>query len=310
MFINPITINNNSTNTAPTINDDVNLGYSLGSLWYNTSTNTWYVCSSNASGNAAWTEFYNGVNASITRRIGYPYYEDFVSDINGNELKVSNVSSGNGSVNSASDVPSAFHSGIRILRTGSSNSRVSRSQDFQNVGAAILLNDEVTESVFKVKLPGQATNLATNTYSVIIGWSNENALLPTNGIYFHYNPTTYAGATQHYFRAVFKRGANTFVKQTNILMPVTATYQTFTLTSYAGSNYVGNRYLSFKCQDDGSSTIISETITETEISNASITPPYQNTDYFGFTVGINKPNGISTQRTMYFDFVSLDKRNI
>jgi len=38
----------------PTASDDSSEGYEVGSMWVNTSTNDWFVCTNNSSGNAVW----------------------------------------------------------------------------------------------------------------------------------------------------------------------------------------------------------------------------------------------------------------
>lgn len=44
------------TNTAPTVNDDFSAGYHEGFLWFDTSSNLFYVCEDNAEGSADWEE--------------------------------------------------------------------------------------------------------------------------------------------------------------------------------------------------------------------------------------------------------------
>lgn len=42
------------TDTAPTVNDDIADGYTVGQLWLNTTTDTLYICTGNALGAADW----------------------------------------------------------------------------------------------------------------------------------------------------------------------------------------------------------------------------------------------------------------
>jgi hypothetical protein len=49
-----VVLNNFSAVVAPTVNDDGAHGYSEGSLWINTATDTGYVCVDGASGAAIW----------------------------------------------------------------------------------------------------------------------------------------------------------------------------------------------------------------------------------------------------------------
>lgn len=48
--------NNLTATTSPTINDDINLGYEGGSLWYNTTSERVYLCVNNTSGGAVWAD--------------------------------------------------------------------------------------------------------------------------------------------------------------------------------------------------------------------------------------------------------------
>lgn len=46
---------NLNASVNPTINDDSSEGYAIGSIWVNTSLNTFYLCTSNSLGNANWS---------------------------------------------------------------------------------------------------------------------------------------------------------------------------------------------------------------------------------------------------------------
>jgi hypothetical protein len=48
-------IKNNTDTVDPTVNDDANDGYEIGSLWLNTNTNEWFVCSDATAGAAIWS---------------------------------------------------------------------------------------------------------------------------------------------------------------------------------------------------------------------------------------------------------------
>lgn len=50
------TLNNYAATTAPTINDDSADGYTVGSVWINTSTSIKYTCTSNSIGAAVWKQ--------------------------------------------------------------------------------------------------------------------------------------------------------------------------------------------------------------------------------------------------------------
>lgn len=43
-----------ATNSAPTVNDDISLGYGIGSLWFDTLTNILYSCTDATNGAAVW----------------------------------------------------------------------------------------------------------------------------------------------------------------------------------------------------------------------------------------------------------------
>ena len=51
-----IELDNLAATTDPTINDDVNNGYVVGSKWFNNTTRKGFICLDNASGVAAWRE--------------------------------------------------------------------------------------------------------------------------------------------------------------------------------------------------------------------------------------------------------------
>jgi hypothetical protein len=47
---------NRNAVTDPTVNDDIDLGYSRGSVWINTSNNSSFICTDNTDGAAVWVE--------------------------------------------------------------------------------------------------------------------------------------------------------------------------------------------------------------------------------------------------------------
>lgn len=51
--------NNYTATSAPTVNDDVSLGYQVGSKWYNTTTLQFYVLVDNTDGAAVWVDLTN-----------------------------------------------------------------------------------------------------------------------------------------------------------------------------------------------------------------------------------------------------------
>ncbi len=44
----------NTSTLAPTVNDDITLGYEIGNVWVRTSTGKFYVCIDNTDGAAIW----------------------------------------------------------------------------------------------------------------------------------------------------------------------------------------------------------------------------------------------------------------
>jgi len=51
---NPPVLDNKAATVAPTITDDINSGYSITSIWIDTSTDTFYICADNTNGAAVW----------------------------------------------------------------------------------------------------------------------------------------------------------------------------------------------------------------------------------------------------------------
>jgi hypothetical protein len=47
-------VDNFTSPNAPTVNDDINQGYTIGSTWFDTATLVFYRCTNNASGAATW----------------------------------------------------------------------------------------------------------------------------------------------------------------------------------------------------------------------------------------------------------------
>ena len=77
---------NNFTSTVnPTVNDDVDLGYSSGSLWINRTTNVLYHCTSNTNGAAVWVPLNLPRNKNISAlnidwNDGEIFYKDISAD--------------------------------------------------------------------------------------------------------------------------------------------------------------------------------------------------------------------------------------
>lgn len=71
----------NSTITDPTTSDDVLDGYSIGSRWYNTSSQEEFVCLSSAQGAAVWTSTTSGggINSHVSESNPHSQYELLVN---------------------------------------------------------------------------------------------------------------------------------------------------------------------------------------------------------------------------------------
>ena len=55
-------LNNFSALNNPSVNNDLTEGYSVNSLWNNTSASTWYICETAAKGAAVWSQLTNGTS--------------------------------------------------------------------------------------------------------------------------------------------------------------------------------------------------------------------------------------------------------
>jgi hypothetical protein len=56
MAFNNAVLNNLSATVAPTGSNDNTMGYSIGSMWINTASNTIYICTNNSTGVAVWSQ--------------------------------------------------------------------------------------------------------------------------------------------------------------------------------------------------------------------------------------------------------------
>lgn len=63
-------IKNNSAVIPPTINDDISLGYSIGSIWVNTANGISYICTSSAPANAKWIPINKIINRFAATIVG------------------------------------------------------------------------------------------------------------------------------------------------------------------------------------------------------------------------------------------------
>ncbi len=71
-----------TTNSAPTVNDDIDAGYDLGTIWINTSNYTIYVNTNNSSSTAVWNELGGGTGGPVASVIGQFYDSTGGLDIN------------------------------------------------------------------------------------------------------------------------------------------------------------------------------------------------------------------------------------
>jgi len=64
-----VALNNYGGTTAPTVNDDISDGYSVGSFWYDLTSDTAYTCVDATSGAAVWLKIGDslaGIRARVT----------------------------------------------------------------------------------------------------------------------------------------------------------------------------------------------------------------------------------------------------
>src|SRR3972149_1047857 len=59
---------NNAATTNPTVNDDISIGYTVGSRWINAVTDAEYVCTDHTDGAAGWvaTAIFGGGEGTVT----------------------------------------------------------------------------------------------------------------------------------------------------------------------------------------------------------------------------------------------------
>jgi hypothetical protein len=105
---------------APGVSNDSTQGYSIGSLWFNSSNGTdWYICTSNAVGAAQWNIFTGRVNQASVNSSVQPLlaYADFMSDSVASGLLGTVPGSG-----LTMTIPSgvAYVTGLRVVATGGS----------------------------------------------------------------------------------------------------------------------------------------------------------------------------------------------
>jgi len=77
--VNQYTLDNLVATTDPTVNDNIDLGYAVGSRWINTSTGVTFVCANNANG--IWNRQLSGVFATEFN-IGESLAESSTTDFN------------------------------------------------------------------------------------------------------------------------------------------------------------------------------------------------------------------------------------
>lgn len=70
----------NETTAAPTVTDDVNAGYSIGSEWYDTTNDIIYQCIDTTAGAAVWkdlsTQGAGGISLGLALATSYGYLQN------------------------------------------------------------------------------------------------------------------------------------------------------------------------------------------------------------------------------------------
>jgi len=122
-------LDNMAAITDPTINDDINAGYSRGSRWINTVTNKGFLCLDNSSGVSVWKETTQEISTISAIYLNEPFHTSNTSQATMGKLGWKTRSNGTG--NSLTSQQAAGHPGIFRLAGGTST----------NARRAIILGD-------------------------------------------------------------------------------------------------------------------------------------------------------------------------
>lgn len=285
-IINPNTFHNLTAITSPTVSDDSTQSYEVDSRWLNTVTKEWYICRDNTAGAAQWDLFVINSDLptnSVDKANEFTYREHFVGALGGSFLPVTNSSTSGGSVSSI--IAAYKRPGGRRLTTGSVTA-ASRCQDTVSAGvSSVWFNDGITQIDFRVKPPIAGT--VTDGYELLFGFTTAVGLPPSLGVYWYYNRQFYG---DDFMRCIFIRGALKVEHTTSISMGVSSIWRDFGVRSNAGTALTGtnSRNFEFYYGDDSNTYALIDTITEAQISAALITLPYQTSDAFNISYGIQK----------------------
>lgn len=80
----------NVTTSAPTVNDDVSLGYAVGSKWFDTTPGTLYICTDATNGAAVWVD----VVAALTATLAAVAFSGAYADLSGTPTLAAVATSG------------------------------------------------------------------------------------------------------------------------------------------------------------------------------------------------------------------------
>ena len=111
-------VHNLSATAPPTVNNDVDEGYTVGSTWVDTTNNITYICLDNTDGAAVWQQSSNA--GVVGARVDAVSWADDADDFIGKNLTNSYVSQGAFVFQGADDVGSPTV--IEVLANGSSSS--------------------------------------------------------------------------------------------------------------------------------------------------------------------------------------------
>ena len=156
-------LNNFNTNIAPTVNDDIDLGYSIGSQWYDSATFKNYICRDNSDDAAVWKEFAFNQDLNTT------------NDVTFNRIYGSQVRIG--------DNTGITAHGTNAIAIGSGAGNNTQG----NYGIAIGENaGAINQSTDTIAIGRNAGNNAQGTYSIAIGAQAGQSSLPVEAIAIGY----------------------------------------------------------------------------------------------------------------------------